>query len=69
MFILFDTASDIKGNTKNEVQRADRSEAALLVATNSHLELEAYFVEKSVKISELLTDLGIQLNQIKVQSN
>ena len=51
------------------VQRADKSEAALLVATNSHLELEAYFVEKSVKIAELLTDLGTQLNQIKVQSN
>ena len=41
----------------------------MLVATNSHLELEADFVEKSVKISELSTELGIQLNQIKVQSN
>ena len=30
---------------KNEVHRADKSEAALLVATNSHLELEADFVE------------------------
>ena len=30
---------------------------------------EADFVEKSVKIAELSTDLGIQLNQIKVQSN
>ena len=54
---------------KNEVQRADKAEAALLVAKNSHLELEADFVEKSVKISELLTELGIQLNRIKVQSN
>ena len=53
----------------NEVQRANRAEEALLVAKTSHLELEADFVEKSVKIAELLTDLGIQINQIKVQSN
>ena len=39
------------------------------MATNSHLELEADFVEKSVKIAELSAELGIQLNQIKVQSN
>ena len=50
------------------MQRADRDEEALLVVTHSHLELEADFVEKSVKISELSTELGIQLNQIKVQS-
>ena len=69
IFLLFDKSSDGKGNMKNKVQRADRSEAALLVATNSHLELEADFVENYVKIAELSTDLGIQLNQIKVQSN
>ena len=54
---------------KKEAQRADRAEEALLVATNSQLELEAEFVEKYVKIAELSTELGIQLNQIKVQSN
>ena len=54
---------------KDEVQRADRAEAALVVAKNSHLVLEADFIEKSVKIAELSTELGIQLNQIKVQSN
>ena len=54
---------------KNEVQRANRAEEALLVAKTSHLELEADFVEKSVKIAELSTELGIQLNQIKVQSD
>ena len=54
---------------KNEVQRADRPETALLVAKNSQLGLEADFVEKSVKIAELSTDLGIQLNQIKLHSN
>ena len=52
---------------KNEVQRADRSEASFLVATNSHLELEADFVENYVKIAELSTELGIQPNQIEVQ--
>ena len=51
------------------MQRSDRAEEALLVATNSHLELEVDFVEKSVKIAELSTDLVIQLNQIKVQSD
>ena len=54
---------------KNEVQRSDRADEALLLATNSHLELEADFIEKYVKITELSTDMGIQLNQIKVQSN
>ena len=54
---------------KNEVHIDDRDIAALLAATNSHLGLEADFVEKSVNISELLTELGIQLNQIKVQKN
>ena len=53
----------------NEVQRADWSVEALLLATNSHLELEADFVEKSVNIAELSTELGIQLNKIKVKSN
>ena len=51
------------------MQRSDKAEVDLLVATNSHLELEADFVEKSVNIAELSTELGIQLNQIKVQSN
>ena len=51
------------------MQRADRDEAALVVATNSHLELESDFVENFIEISELSTELGIQLNQIKVQSN
>ena len=54
---------------KNEVQRADMSESVLLVATNSHLELESDFIEKSIDISELSTELGIQLDQIKVQSD
>ena len=54
---------------KTEVQRYDRAKEALLVTTNSHLEIEAEFVEKSVKIAEHSTELGIQLNQIKVQSN
>ena len=52
-----------------EVQRADMSESVLLVATNSHLELESDFIEKSIDISELSTELGIQLDQIKVQSD
>ena len=67
IFLLFDKASDVEGNMKNEVQIAYRAESDLLVARNLHLELEEDFVEKSVKISELLTQLGIQLNQIKVQ--
>ena len=66
MYFLFDKVSDFEGNMKNEVQISDRSEEDLLVATNSHLELETDFVEKSVNIAELLTELGIQLNQIKL---
>ena len=53
---------------KKDVQRADRSEEALLVATSLHLELKADFFEKSVKTDEILTEPGMQLNQIKVQS-
>ena len=37
IFILFDKASDVENNMKNEVQRSDRAEADLLVATNSYL--------------------------------
>ena len=44
IFLLFEKASDFEGIMKNEVYRADRAEAALVVATNSHLELEADFV-------------------------
>ena len=59
IFLLFEKSSYVEGNMNNEVQRADRFEASLLVATNSHLELESDFVEKSIKISELSTELGI----------
>ena len=69
IFLLFEKSSKFEGNTKHEVQRADRAEAALLVSTSLQLELEADFFEKYTKIAELSTELGIQLNQIKVQSN
>ena len=69
IFLLLDKASGVEGNMKNKVQRADRAESYLLVATNSHLELEADFVEKSVKIAELSTEMVIQpnINQITIK--